>query len=44
MNQVKAGSSIPVKFSLSGNQGLGILAAGYPASQRVDCGELGAHR
>ena len=37
MNQVKAGSSIPVKFSLSGNQGLGILAAGYPASQRVDC-------
>ncbi len=36
-NQVKAGSGIPVKFSLGGNQGLGILASGYPASQKVAC-------
>jgi hypothetical protein len=26
-----------VKFSLGGNQGLNILAAGYPASQQVSC-------
>jgi hypothetical protein len=36
-NQVKAGSSIPIKFSLSGDQGLEIFAAGYPASTRVIC-------
>jgi hypothetical protein len=34
-NTVKAGSAIPVKFSLAGDQGLEIFAAGYPASQRV---------
>lgn len=37
LNVANAGSSIPVKFSLSGNQGLGILAAGYPASSPVAC-------
>jgi len=37
VNQSKAGSAIPVKFSLGGNQGLGILAAGSPASQQVVC-------
>ncbi len=37
INDNKAGSSIPVKFSLSGNQGLNILAAGYPKSQSIDC-------
>jgi hypothetical protein len=36
-NSVKAGQSIPVKFSLSGNQGLNILAAGFPTSQKVTC-------
>jgi hypothetical protein len=37
LNQVKAGQNIPLKFSLSGNKGLGILAAGFPASQQVSC-------
>jgi hypothetical protein len=36
-NTVKAGSSIPVKFSLGGNQGFNVLAHGSPASQRTDC-------
>ena len=36
-NQVKAGQGIPVKFSLGGNYGLGILAAGSPSSQQVAC-------
>jgi hypothetical protein len=29
-NKAKAGSVVPVKFSLGGNQGLNIFAAGYP--------------
>ncbi len=33
VNSVKAGQSIPVKFSLGGNFGLSILAAGSPTSQ-----------
>jgi hypothetical protein len=33
-----AGSAIPVKFSLGGNQGMTILAAGFPASSEVACG------
>jgi hypothetical protein len=37
LNVVKAGSGIPLKFSLSGDQGLDILAFGYPASYGVDC-------
>jgi hypothetical protein len=37
LNQVNAGRAIPVKFSLSGNQGLGIFAAGYPASVAIAC-------
>jgi len=37
LNVVKAGSAIPVKFSLSGNQGLDIFAGGYPVSYGVDC-------
>jgi hypothetical protein len=36
-NTVKAGSSIPVKFSLGGNHGLAIFAAGYPVSQSMTC-------
>jgi hypothetical protein len=32
INTVKAGSAIPVKFSLGGNQGLNIFAANSPAS------------
>ena len=37
VNLVKAGSAVPVKFSLGGDQGLGILAAGSPASQAYSC-------
>jgi Immunoglobulin domain/Galactose oxidase, central domain len=37
VNVAKAGSGVPVKFSLSGFFGLGIVAAGYPASQPVTC-------
>jgi hypothetical protein len=37
LNHVKAGSAIPVKFSLHGNQGLGIFAAGYPVSRVIYC-------
>jgi hypothetical protein len=36
-NQVKAGRTIPMKFSLGGDQGLDIFAEGYPKSQRIDC-------
>jgi len=37
MNRVKAGRSVPVKFSLNSNYGLDILADGYPISQQIDC-------
>lgn len=37
VNQVKAGSAVPVKFNLGGNKGLNIFAAGYPTSQRIAC-------
>jgi len=37
VNNVNAGRSIPLKFSLSGNKGLDIFAVGYPASQEVAC-------
>jgi hypothetical protein len=36
-NSVKSGSAVPVKFSLNGNQGLSILAAGSPTSSAVKC-------
>ncbi len=36
-NVVKAGSAIPVKFSLGGNRGLNILAAGYPKWKQIAC-------
>jgi hypothetical protein len=32
-----AGSPVPLQFSLEGNEGLGIFAAGYPVSQQIDC-------
>ena len=37
LNVASAGSAIPVKFSLGGNQGLNIFAAGYPASSPIQC-------
>ncbi len=37
LNTAKAGSAIPMKFSLSGNQGLNIIAAGYPKVTAIAC-------
>jgi hypothetical protein len=37
VNTAKAGSAIPVKFSLGGNQGLAIMGAGSPSSIPVSC-------
>lgn len=37
LNSVNAGRAIPIKFDLSGDQGLDIFAAGYPKSQQVAC-------
>ena len=37
VNSAKAGSAIPIKFSLGGDYGLGIFAAGYPTVVRVAC-------
>jgi uncharacterized delta-60 repeat protein len=36
-NVIKAGRAVPVKFSLNGNQGLDILAAGSPTSHPIAC-------
>ena len=36
-NSFKAGSAVPVKFSLAGDQGLGIVAADYPKSETIAC-------
>ena len=36
-NVVNSGRAIPVKFDLSGNQGLAIFATGYPKSTPVAC-------
>jgi hypothetical protein len=36
-NQVDAGRAVPVKFTLGGYQGLGILATGWPRSQPIPC-------
>jgi hypothetical protein len=37
LNTAKAGSSIPVKFSLGGDRGLNVFPAGYPRSALVKC-------
>jgi hypothetical protein len=37
VNVAKAGSAIPVKFSLGGNQGLDIFRSGYPRVTTVSC-------
>jgi len=37
VNMVHAGQAIPIKFSLGGDQGLNIIAPGYPSAQQVDC-------
>lgn len=43
LNMAKAGSAIPVKFSLGGDRGLSILAAGYPKSQPISCSSSSAY-
>ena len=37
VNEVNAGSSIPLKFSLGGFKGVDIFAPGYPISVQADC-------
>ncbi|WP_328954694.1 PxKF domain-containing protein [Kitasatospora purpeofusca] len=37
VNQAHAGRAVPMKFSLGGDRGLGILAAGQPSVQQTDC-------
>jgi len=37
LNVTKAGSAIPVKFRLGGDQGLAVFATGYPKSQAIPC-------
>lgn len=37
LNSVKAGSAVPVKFSLGGNMGPAIFASGYPRSVAMQC-------
>ncbi len=37
VNVVNGGSAVPVKFSLDGNHGLGVIAAGSPTSRQVPC-------
>lgn len=36
-NVAKAGNGVPVKFSLSGDQGLDIFLSGYPLSNQITC-------
>jgi hypothetical protein len=36
-NKAKAGSTIPVKFSLDGDQSLDIFEQGYPTSEPIAC-------
>jgi hypothetical protein len=36
-NDVNAGSTVPVKFALDGNHGLGVLAEGSPTYVRTSC-------
>jgi hypothetical protein len=37
VNVANAGRAIPIKFSLGGDRGMSIFAAGSPSSQRVAC-------
>ena len=36
INSAKAGSTVPLKFSLGGDMGLDVIADGYPVSQQID--------
>jgi hypothetical protein len=37
MNRTNSGAAVPLKFSLTGNQGLDIMAPGYPKSTKISC-------
>jgi X-Pro dipeptidyl-peptidase len=37
INDVKKGSSVPIKFALGGNRGLDVIAADYPRSRSINC-------
>ena len=37
LNVMNAGRAVPVKFSLNGNRGLSIFAAGYPVVSTINC-------
>src|SRR6185503_8831204 len=37
LNVVKAGAGVPLKFSLGGDKGLGVIAPGYPTSTAIAC-------
>jgi hypothetical protein len=37
LNVTKAGSAVPIKFTLGGDRGLAILAAGYPKVATIAC-------
>jgi hypothetical protein len=37
LNEIKAGRSVPLKFSLNGDQGLSIFMSGYPKSEAIAC-------
>ncbi|HEU5102147.1 MAG TPA: ExeM/NucH family extracellular endonuclease [Roseiflexaceae bacterium] len=37
INSVKAGSSVPVKFSLGGDRGLDVIFPGYPVVRTISC-------
>ncbi|HEX8085711.1 MAG TPA: PxKF domain-containing protein [Solirubrobacteraceae bacterium] len=37
LNKVKAGSTVPVKFSLHGDRGLDVFAPGYPQTGSIPC-------
>ena len=36
INNAKAGSTLPLKFSLGGDMGLDVIAEGFPVSQQID--------
>jgi hypothetical protein len=40
LNEARAGSAVPLKFSLTGDQGLDAIASEFPASQPVACGTI----
>jgi hypothetical protein len=37
LNEIKAGQSVPLRFSLGGYQGMNIIASGFPAASTVGC-------